>query len=131
MFNATVYSDWQPKPSGLIGNLNKWQQRMLWQYPRPVTGEMYDCHINIQAEEEVAYRFMGWFPSIDDEGELVQHWRREARRTTRVSFFLKLNTKKGNVIQCPDGEYFRDSSYKNDCSRYNKVELLKLIKKEN
>lgn len=127
MTNATLFHDWHPSPSGLIGNLSQWQQRMLMTYPRPTEGEMYDRHINVIKEEEVAYRFMGWFDSPEN-AEKIQHWRREARRTTRISLFLKLNTEKGDVIKVPGGEYFRDASYKNDCSRYNKVELLKLMK---
>ncbi|MGI9282934.1 MAG: hypothetical protein ACR2PX_25340 [Endozoicomonas sp.] len=96
-------------------------------YPNPTIGEMYDQHVNVFREEEVAYRFMGWFDSPEG-GDKVQHWRREARMTTRVTFLLKLNTQKGDVIKVPSGEYYRDSSFRNDGSRYNKVEMLKLVK---
>jgi hypothetical protein len=99
---------------------------MLSTYPSPVIGEMYDPHIDVIKEEEVAYRFRGWFDAEDGYGR-VQQWRREARKTTRVTFFLRLSTQKGEVITAPDGEHFRDASYKNDCTRYNKVTRLKWV----
>ena len=122
--NATIKFHWKPSPSGLIGNLSQWQEAMLAKYSNPVVGEMYDLHINVPKEEEVAYRFMGWFDG--DDGR-VQHWRREARKTARVSFFIKLTTHKGEIITTADGLHFRDVSYQDDGSRYNRVFMMQTI----
>ena len=97
---------------------------MLAKYPEPVVGELYDLHINLLKAEEVAYRFMGWFDDVEGR---VQHWRREARKTARISFFLKLKTRKGDVITTPDGHYFRDASFKDNGSRYNRVFKMRKI----
>ncbi|GAA4650683.1 hypothetical protein GCM10023116_29660 [Kistimonas scapharcae] len=120
--NATIKFDWKPSPSGLIGNLSQWQLEMLRKYPDPEIGEMYNLHINLVKNEEVAYRFMGWF---DDEQGRVQHWRREARQTARVSFLIKLKTRKGDVVTTPDGLHFRDVSFKDDNSRYDRVFMMR------